>query len=59
MDPKDIHDVDQETGPLHELAIKLGAYFRSLMGEGFSRSEALRIVIDYQRSIIRTLRRKD
>ena len=59
MDPKHLHDLDQETGPLHELAVKLAAYYRSLVGEGFSPRQALRIVIDYQRTIIRTLRRKD
>ncbi len=58
MDPKKIHELDQETGPMHELATKLGAYFRSLQEQGFTRLEALRIVIAYQSSIIRSVFRR-
>lgn len=60
MDPRKQHEIDQETGPLHEMAIKLAAYLRSLQREGFTAAQAFRLVRDYQREIIRSiLRRKD
>lgn len=59
MDPRKLHQIDQETGPLHELAIKLSAYYRSLQEQGFTPAEALHIVTDYQRTLILTVTRKD
>lgn len=56
MDPRKTHQLEQETGPLHELAYKLGAYLRSLEDQGFTRTEAMQIVIEYQRAIIQSLR---
>lgn len=59
MDPKKVHQIDQETGPLGELAAKLAAYHRALVEEGFAREEALRIVMAYQEAIVRSLRSRD
>lgn len=53
MDAKKIHDLDQETGPLNEFAVKPAAYYRSLKAEGFTNMDALLIVISYQTEIIR------
>lgn len=55
MDPKSVHDLDQQTGPLHQFAVILAAYQRSLIQEGFSRDEAMTVIVNYQSSIILSL----
>lgn len=59
LDPRSIHDLDQQTGPLNRFAIILAAYYRSLVAEGFTRYEALQIVTNYQETLIRTLPRRE
>ena len=56
---KRIHDLDQGTGALSNFAAIIGAYHRSLMVEGFTRQEALQIVLSYQQGIIRTLTQRN
>jgi hypothetical protein len=55
LDPKSIHDLDQQTGPLGEFAVILAAYHRSLIQEGFTRDEAMAVILNYQESIILSL----
>jgi hypothetical protein len=52
IDPRKLHQLEQETGPMHDMAYKIGAYHRSLVAQGFSREEALQIVIGYQSDIV-------
>lgn len=55
MEPRDVHKLEQETGPMHELAYKLAAYRRSLESQGFSRAEAMRLVEAYQSQIVNSV----
>lgn len=49
-DPQAIHRLDQSTAALGEIAGVLASYHASLVAQGFTREEALKVVIAYQAS---------
>ena len=55
MDPRRVHLFDQSTGASAEWAAKLAAYYRALLAEGFSASDALALTRDYQAEVIRSI----
>ena len=59
IDPKKTHTMDQGLAALAEQAAMMASYRDSLLREGWSRAEALQIVIAYQSSLLVTLRRLD
>ena len=48
------HDIEQAVAGLVEIASALGQYFQELMRSGFTRDEALRLTVEYQRILITT-----
>lgn len=51
-------EADQAYAGLENIAHQLGAYFRFLLAEDFSRAEALALVRSWQDGILETARRR-
>lgn len=52
MDPKHTHDFEQFTATLREVAASLAAYHDELMSQGFTRQEALALVVYAQNELL-------
>jgi hypothetical protein len=58
MDPKHTHTMDQVRAALVDHAATLWAYFDHLVAMGFTRAEALRIVVSYQETVLGSVTRR-
>lgn len=47
-----IRDRESEASAYQSMAFTLGVYYRALMTQGFTASEAMQIVLSYQRDLV-------